>query len=879
MGALLDFLLQLLSQFAGGPGLMENNLVRFSLPAIFWGGLLMFSLYRQREGSSPRERLLVWGFGLGAASAILMAVFVSFQMMGIFERDETYAIMVPLERALAMASIVVVASAFLRYVLDDARLAHTYLGAGLIATLACLLTALWQWPIQLAALTEAQFHKSWTAWLFQSFSSILLVIAIVLLRSRRNWLSNVVTVALTFFLLGELFFLANYATDKKHNRIICPVGNSFPILAIPLLGHVYIREQAIEKRRVQKDLDEYRLHLEDLVTERTAEIAAVNARLKDEVTERKRAEAELARRNAGLAAQNTIAATLSRSLDLETILNTALDSVLAVVKMNIGLVVLRDADLGEWTLTTCHRQVLPGEPEISESDLAGSRRAAISAQAMASMQIVVETDPGSSAATPDATGTSSPMRTVIGVPLISNNRAVGALILGSRQSAPVPPIELDLLAAVGQHIGMAIENARLYREAEQTAQELTLLQQSSSIMTSTLNATTIYDQIVEQSVKLLGCPIACILAWDESEQHARLVSSYGIDPAEQAVILESSTAPARLKTLVMRREPSVFDAGQENPDFPTAWREQLNICAMLCVPIWGMEGSPGSLFLMDRSPNRRWQYKEQMLVESFVNRAAVALMNANLARQLEWSAALEERQHIAADMHDGLAQTISLLGLQIGEVIGLVAAGSAEKALSELAIARETVQQVSVEVRRSIASLQGEPRPRRSLQEILSALPGQLPLEGGCPVELIFREEEPVLLPREQADQILPIVQETLVNAQRHARASQITLSMEREENIITITIADDGQGFEPGAWWEGEQHHFGLGIMHSRAARIGARLQIDSSPGRGTRVILTLPPPDRGRQAWISSLSKTIPNHSLSKERVSCEKNPCSSG
>ena len=74
------------------------------------------------------------------------------------------------------------------------------------------------------------------------------------------------------------------------------------------------------------------------------------------------------------------------------------------------------------------------------------------------------------------------------------------------------------------------------------------------------------------------------------------------------------------------------------------------------------------------------------------------------------------------------------------------------------------------------------------------------------------------------------------------ARARQITLLLARQEQEVTIAVEDDGRGFEPGAWWKSSHDHFGLSIMHARAARIGAKLQVDSAPGQGTRVALILP-------------------------------------
>lgn len=144
MNKFLEFFLQFLTQFAGGTGQMENNLVRFSIPAVTYGALLLVAWSRQHESHPSRERLLVWGFGLGSASAIVMSIFVAIQMLGIVERQTAYPILVPLERSLSIASIVVVAGAFLRYILDDARLARTYIQVGVGITFINLIIALWQ---------------------------------------------------------------------------------------------------------------------------------------------------------------------------------------------------------------------------------------------------------------------------------------------------------------------------------------------------------------------------------------------------------------------------------------------------------------------------------------------------------------------------------------------------------------------------------------------------------------------------------------------------------------------------------------------------------------------------------------------------------------
>ena len=107
------------------------------------------------------------------------------------------------------------------------------------------------------------------------------------------------------------------------------------------------------------------------------------------------------------------------------------------------------------------------------------------------------------------------------------------------------------------------------------------------------------------------------------------------------------------------------------------------------------------------------------------------------------------------------------------------------------------------------------------------------------------------------------MVREALWNALRHARPRQIVVLAEREGQEIALTVEDNGRGFEPGVWWKNSQHHFGLSIMHARAARMGGTLEIDSAPGRGTRVVLSLPLDGRdGNVAGRDSIGRRPPGH-----------------
>jgi signal transduction histidine kinase len=833
----LNYVLVLLTQFAGGPGPKENNLVRFGLPAVLWAALLVVAWLRQRHNKYPRERLLVWGFGLASARELFMFSHVSLQLIG---HEPTGHWSEPLEHALTMAAIVMVAGAFIRFILQDEKLTRRYLQIGLVVAVISFFATWWWWDRYATANLEARFNQTWGGVYFYALTGIFAGIAIILLTRRRDWMVNVVSLALAFFVLIGTLRLFNYATGRTYTDILCPICNSLHILAIPIFGYVYLREQLINKRQAQDSLRAYRDHLEELVEERTVELTHANENLQREISERQQAEAEIAWRNSELAAQNTIVGTISRSLDLDTILDTALDTVLAVLEMEAGCIFLLNPEDGNLTLKTQRGKMTL--PRSTASDGGPCSCPGISQQAVATMKPVLLDVAGCDQKHCAASIIEEGFQTLVSTPLISKEQAVGALTLGTRRQDAIPLQELELLTAIGQQIGMAVENARLYRETERWAGELTLLHQVSVVLNSTFDPAEIYDQIAEQSAKLLGCQAASIFRWYEEAQQAVLVSSYGLNSSRaDGLRLHLEESPLLSELIAQRRSIPIED-GQLDPRIPPTWQESINMRGLLCVPVWGAEEPLAILFLTDQDEPRRWRSVEVALVESFVNRAAVALENAYLHQQLEWAAALEERQRIAAEMHDGLAQTLSYLALRIGHATDLLKEGQHQTVLEQHTLIEGAIAQASKEVRRSIASLQESPPPRRPLQDWLAEILDDFVKDGSPPATLITDLSEPLFLPSDELEQVLRVVQEALLNACRHAGAQQLHIFLDRHQDNITIIVQDNGKGFDPDKPPEDGRDHFGLSIMRARAARIGGNVAVDSAPGQGTRVFLNWP-------------------------------------
>lgn len=975
---------------------LDSGLARYGLAAILWGSLFIVAWYRQRDHEASRERWLAPAFGAGFIASLLMVFLVYLQMLWVMQGQTVYPVTAPLQRALGLATFVIITGAFLRYALDEARRPRAYTLAGLTVTLVCLALALWQRPFTLTTLTEMRFRGTWPAWLFDIAYILLVLVALGLIRRQRTWLARGVFIALLLVLAGQVILLANNITARDFRAVAGPVGHGFGVLAMFTLAHVYARQQALDRRQTEQDLDQYRLRLEELVEERTAELTTVNQRLTEEVRERaqaeavlaqltnryemilesagagicgidraghftfinrtaaemlgyeveeligqashpvlhhsrpdhsaypdehcpiyegyalgiasqgedeyywrkdntlfpiqyisnptyeggkhtgtvlvfrditarKQAEAEIARQTADLTTQNAVAATLSQSLDLDAILAASLDLLMPTVNMEAGLIFLTEEDTEALALRSFRAQFALAE--LRACAQAWSACHASARQAVQTGQTVTSGEAAADVAAENSGQDSPLLNTLISAPLVAKGRVIGALTLGSRQVKPVDAPDLALVTAVAQQIALAIENSRLYQTAEDAAALLSKLNQVSIILTSTLDLARLYQQIAEQSARLLDCQAAAILRWREPEREVELIAAYGLDEAERELLRAGPGVSERLQEMAACHPSMAINDTLADARVPEAWRTQLAVRALICVPIAALERSLGVLFVLDRQAQRAWRPDDLTLIESVVNVAAIALTNAHYHKQLEWAAALEERQRIAADMHDGLAQTITVLSWRIDEALDLASNGMAREALAGLSQIRATIDQVSTDVRRSIASLNAAPEPRRSLQEQLCDLLQRLPEQEGAAVEFTSTVEEPLFLAQTQRAEALMVVQEALLNALRHARADQIALRLECSAPGVCILVEDNGVGFDPLAWSVNSPDHFGLRIMQARAARIGARFSIDSAPGHGARVALELPlncaeagpPPDpmagqAGQQAGVTT-------------------------
>ena len=803
MNSIWDFLNLAIRQFAGGPGPAENNLVRFGLAAIFWLALLIVAWNRRRSQAGPREKLLVWGFGFALLRELIMlGLTVQRIVGGETGGDDNY--LHAIEHGLEIVAVVVVAAAFLRYVLNDEKISRRYIQVGSISSALMLGVALITWPRAAALDPGLSFNQRWEAAAFHIIVSLMLIGAVFILNRERGWLPATVNIALFFLFLSESLFLLSFGGEKLFHDVLCPIANLFHILAIPVLGFVYLKEMSLEKKQVEEKLDQYRDHLKELVEERTAMLVA----------------------------QNEIAASLSQSLDLKTVLDRALDKMLPVLSMDVGLIFLTDPICGELKLGAHQGDLSQLELELCTKDQCPHKQ--IAGRTIDRKEIISER------LDPDPAQKLTNIHTLIGAPLISKEKIVGAITLGSERVETLDQINQELLAGICNQVGMAVENAYLYREAEAWADELSILHSASIKLGSTLDSEEISREIVLQLGKLTGREEVALLSWNRKQKSLTCLADMGMTPDLKNALLNDPDKGPLCDELVYARESIVIDRVMDDPRVSRRWAEKLGDASLLCTPVWRRGRQTILVFIVDTSGQMAWRLKDIELVESFVSRAAVALENAYLHKQLEWAAALEERQRIAANMHDGLAQTISLLGLKIDQATQTFHSGVNGDGVEALNDIRETVDRASLDVRKSISSLQNVPKPRKSLEDVLRTLMDEQMAQCKVKFDLDFSLPPTLVLSPAQVEQVIPIVQEAIINIRKHARATKIHLSGEQIDDEIIITVEDDGIGFDTSFLHGDNGSHFGLKIMRARAEHLGGNLEISSIPQQGSKIRLS---------------------------------------
>ena len=300
--------------------------------------------------------------------------------------------------------------------------------------------------------------------------------------------------------------------------------------------------------------------------------------------------------------------------------------------------------------------------------------------------------------------------------------------------------------------------------------------------------------------------------------------------------------------VVARRGPVTFDDYAKVPGGHVRAEDRASLKGVIGVPIWWRGEIVGSCVVFSRDPDRVFGPEDTELLELFAKHAAIAITNARLHEAAEANARAEavaaERTRMAREVHDTVAQGLVSILFQLGTARRALDEGRVEEALDGIGEARSAAEAAFEDTRRSVLGLAPSPLEGRSLEEALELEIAWVNRSGIADVRLVTAGA-PVALPSEHALTLFRIAQESLTNALRHAGARSVRVGVVYSPAEATLLVQDDGTGFDQAlVEREGPLHRLGVDGMAERARLLGGTLDLESTPGWGTRVRASIPLP-----------------------------------
>ena len=262
----------------------------------------------------------------------------------------------------------------------------------------------------------------------------------------------------------------------------------------------------------------------------------------------------------------------------------------------------------------------------------------------------------------------------------------------------------------------------------------------------------------------------------------------------------------------------------------------LGVRAVLFVPML-IAGRVTGIIGVRFPQKRAFQKDEIELTQALAHQAMLAIQLMRLSQQSRQTAVTAERNRMARDIHDTLAQGFTGVIVQLEAAGDATSKGLAKETEEHLRRAGDLARESLKEARRSVRALRPQALDEKNLCQALEDLLRKM--TAGTTLLAEFNVQgQPRSLPPEWEENILRICQEVLTNALRHAHASQFKGQLLFVPSAVRLDLCDNGCGFDPA----GKHDGFGLMGMRERVEGMGGKITIQSATGKGTAILIVLP-------------------------------------
>jgi signal transduction histidine kinase len=446
---------------------------------------------------------------------------------------------------------------------------------------------------------------------------------------------------------------------------------------------------------------------------------------------------------------------------------------------------------------------------------------------------------------------------------------IGVLVLGvNGQVREFDKDELSLLKAISDQAAQAIANSRLFQTvSEYAARTEALVEISRTFAKAGLDYQSILNTVARRTAEIIGD--ACVITlFSDDAKRSFPVAFHHFDPKALSMMHDAlmhtwqgGTDTQRYQTLLAGDsiyipfvDPEEFRASLE-PEFWTFF-EAIGISSVLIVPLKTDGHVIGTLGITRDQQGNPYTHDDQLLLQNIADRAALSIRNAQLFRQVQGAREqlealskrlLEvqeaERRALTTELHDRVGQNLTGLSILLQNLKESLYGKAAQNLVKGFDDAQTVVQDITRHIRDIMAELYLPELEDHGLAAALETYAERSASRGSLNL-VIDLPETPIPLSSDVRVALFRAAQEAISNVLKHAEATQVEISLQRENGRLSLKIEDNGQGFESSAAYQKETPSWGLKIMRERIESIGGKVEIESEPGEGTRVTFEIEDP-----------------------------------
>lgn len=374
------------------------------------------------------------------------------------------------------------------------------------------------------------------------------------------------------------------------------------------------------------------------------------------------------------------------------------------------------------------------------------------------------------------------------------------------------------------------------RVADRT-RELSVLYDVTAVASNVLDLDELLSRLLERSLSAIRRKAGILHLVDETTAQLRLNTQQGVSNAMSDGVAEFYSDQGDARVVLEEHSPVVITDLLGDARMPAAvrsspWRTYIG------EPIQDTRGRLVGILSIFDDTGGQLSVEELTLLSSIADHIGLAVENVRLRRQAEKSAVLEDRQRLARELHDAVSQSLFSASV-IAETLPRLWERNPVLVQQNLGDLHRLIRGALTEMRILLLELRPVSMADADLGDLLQQLVDGV--KGRTQIDVLLQIQGQHEAPIQVKKNLFRIAQEALNNVVKHARAKQVSVSLDQECEQIALRICDNGQGFMAR---DANGGHLGLQIMRERAVEVGASLSIVSRAGAGTDIVAVWPEP-----------------------------------